>query len=111
MMPHFEDLIDHLLGFEVFLKSDLLNEYHKIRILLNDEWKTAFKTSEELFKWKVMSFGQCNVPSTFMRLMMEVFKLFLNSFFVIYFDGILVYIASLEKHLVHLHHIFGSAMD
>lgn len=68
-IPRFHNLIDQLHGAMVFLKIGIRSGYHQIRMRIRDEWKTAFKTRDGLYKWMVMSFDLSNVLNTFMRLM------------------------------------------
>ncbi len=43
-LPLINELIDRLLGAKVYIKLDLRDAYHKIRIKKENEWKIAFRT-------------------------------------------------------------------
>ncbi|GJW64605.1 putative reverse transcriptase domain-containing protein, partial [Tanacetum coccineum] len=62
----------------------------------------AFSTRYGHFEFTVMPFGLTNAPSVFMDLMNRVWKPFLDKFFIVFIDNILIYSKSKEDHEVHI---------
>ena len=61
--------------------------------------KTTFRTR---YGHYVMPFGFANAPASFMDLMNHVSRSFLDRFFVVFIDDILVYSKDREDHDTHL---------
>jgi hypothetical protein len=101
-LPRIEDLFDQMKGASVFSKIDLRSGYQQLKIRESDIPKIAFRTQYGLYEYTVMSFGLTNAPAYFMYLMNKVFMEYLDRFFVVFIDDILIFSKTMEEHEEHL---------
>ena len=107
-LPHIDDLLDQLKNDAYLTKLDLRSGYHQIRVIEQDAWKTAFKTKHGLFEWLVMSFELCNAPKTFVRVMNDVFRPFLDDFVIVYLNDILIFSRTWDEHVRHVKQVLDN---
>jgi hypothetical protein len=107
-LPRVDEMFDRLRGAKFFSKIDLRSGYHQIRIAEGDAPKTAFRTRYGHFEFLVLPFGLTNAPGTFMHLMHETFREFLDDFVLVFLDDILIYSKTLADHKLHVEKVLST---
>lgn len=101
-LPRIEESLDALGGARWFSTLDLVSGYNQVPVSEADQPKTAFWTSFGLFEWTRMPFGLCNAPSTFQRLMQQLFGDQQCKSLLLYLDDIVVFSSTVQQHLERL---------
>lgn len=102
LLPRIDDLFDQFKGATVFSKIDLRFGYYQLKFKESDVPKTAFETQYGHYEFLMMPFGLTNASIVFINLMNLVFQPYLDQFFVVFIDDILIYSKSkseLDEHL------------
>jgi hypothetical protein len=74
-----------------------------VQIKEEDFWKNSFNMRQCLCEWLVIHFNLSSVPPKFMHLMNHVLHPFIDSFFIVYLNGILIFSSTQwEEHGGHL---------
>ncbi|KAH0738137.1 hypothetical protein KY290_036842 [Solanum tuberosum] len=92
-------------------KIDLIFGYHQLRVREYDIPKTSFMTRYGHYEFLVMSFGLTNAPAVFMEIINRVFKPYLDIFFIVFIDDILIYLRNEEDRASHLRIVLQTLND
>ncbi len=90
-IPRIDETLDALTGSTFFSTLDLASGYHQVKLHPKDKEKTAIATHLGLFTYQRMSFGLCNAPGTFERLMEKVLQGLQWHQCLLYLDDVIVY--------------------
>jgi len=104
-LPRIDELFDRLQGAKYFSKIDLRCGYWQIKVWSDDVPKTAFRTRYGSFEWLVLPMGLTNAPATFMHLMNQIFRTYLDKFVIVFLDDVLIYSRTLADHRKHVRQV------
>jgi len=100
-----KELQDLLGRVKWFTSLNLKEAYYWVWMKEDKEWKTAFWTRYEHYKYTVMLFELKNTFTTFQRLINDTLREYLDDFVITYFNDILIYSDDLEMHCSHVHKV------
>ena len=84
-------MFDQLKGVTVLSKIDMRLGYHQVCIKEEDIYKISFRARYGHYEFVIVPFGLTNAPTTFMCLMNSVLCPYLEGFFIVFIDNILIY--------------------
>ena len=98
-LPRIDQLVDSTTGHKLLTFMNAFSGYNQIKMVEEDQEKTAFITSQGLYCYKVMPFGLKNAGATYQRLMNKMFRKQIGRNMEVYVDDMLV---KSKEELTHL---------
>ena len=98
---------DRICDFKYFIKIDIMTTFNRLRMNLENEKYTAFRTRFDLFEYLVMLFDLCNASTFWQNFINDIFREHLNDFCIAYADDILIYNKIKKEHIEHCHWILN----
>ncbi|CDJ36107.1 uncharacterized protein EMH_0063270 [Eimeria mitis] len=106
-MPSVQTVLEMIGGVAYLWTLDLEAGFHQIRMAREDRWKTAFRSLQSLFEYKVMPFGLKGAPATFQANINAYLHPLLGHGVIAYLDDVLIYSTTLETHVLLLQQVLG----
>ena len=106
-LPTIDEIIDFMANKPFRSKLDLTDGYHNIGIEPESVQHSTFLTPRGYFNSQVMQQGDCNAPTTMMKVMNNMFKNELGRTIMIYLDNILIATETYVEHVKTLRRIFN----
>jgi hypothetical protein len=88
-LPFTNEIINIVVGHEVYTFLDGFLGYHQISMALEDQYETTFVIDRRAFIWVVMPFGVKNGPPTYQKAVTKVFRQYIDVFMKIFLDDLL----------------------
>ncbi|GKV46573.1 hypothetical protein SLEP1_g53545 [Rubroshorea leprosula] len=105
-LPNVEKLVERAAGHERMSFLDASSGYHQVRLLLDDQEKTAFYAGDAIYCYVMMPFGLKNAGATYQKLVQIIFKLQIGRNIEVYVDDMIVTSVQAEDHIDDLRETF-----
>ncbi|CAM8986894.1 unnamed protein product [Rhodiola kirilowii] len=101
-LPFIDQMLDRLAGKPYFCFLDRFSGYNQIPIVAEDQEKTTYTCPFGTFMFRRMSFGLCNAPATFQRVVMSIFSELISDCVEVFMDDFTVYGNTFDECLLNV---------
>ena len=85
------ETLNRLYESKIFTKLNLKNAYYRLRIKIDDEWKTTFRTRYDHFEYLIMPFNLVNASAMFQTYINKALINLIDITYIVYLNDILIY--------------------
>jgi hypothetical protein len=94
--------LNRLFEARIFIKLNVKNVFHRIRIWKENEWKTTFKCRFDHYQYRIMFFELTNSSITFQLYINKTMHSYLDLFVLMYINDLLMFFSFIEEHIEHV---------
>ena len=95
-------LTDRFWGKKIYIKLDFQGIYNLIYIKEGKKWKITFKIKYRYYKYIIILFKLINILIIIQNLINNILRKYLNKFYIIYLDNILIFSDNKEKYIKYI---------
>eukprot|EP00253_Pinus_taeda_P013313 PITA_13313 len=110
-LPFIDQVLDTLAWKSSFSFLDGFSGYNQITIASEDQDKTTFTCPWGAYAYNVFTFGLCNAPATFQRVVLAIFADLVHNCIEVYMDDFSVYRNSFEHALENLERVLKICIE
>jgi hypothetical protein len=97
-----DEIIDKIVSCKHLTRLNIISAFNKLQMHLDNKNYITFITALEAYKYKMLSFKLTNESIFFQQYMNDILWDFLNDFYQVYLDNILIYSKMRKKHKDHV---------
>ncbi len=94
--------LNKLFEARIFIKLNVKDVFHRIRIRKENDWKTTFKCRFNHYQYRIMFFELANSSITFQIYINKTMHLYLDFFVLMYINDLLMFFSFIEEHIEHV---------
>ncbi len=94
--------LNKLFETKIFIKLNVKDVFHCIRIREENEWKMIFKCRFDHYQYRVMFFKLANSSITFQIYINKTMHSYLDFFVLMYINDLLMFFSFIEEHIEHV---------
>ncbi len=94
--------LNKLFETKIFIKLNVKDLFHRIKVRKENEWKTTFKCRFDHYQYRMMFFELANLSITFQVYINKTMHSYLNLFVLMYINDLLMFFSSTKKHIKHV---------
>ena len=97
-----QETLSRIYKIRIYTILNIIVIFDKLRITKSEKWKIVFRTRYNLYKSLIINFDLYEISFTFQNYINDVLHEYLNNFYTIYIDNILIYSENRKNYIKYI---------